>query len=78
MKPAQFFLFLVKLLPSLVVMMLILGLVLPLGSVKATYHAFGQPIPVTDRIMAWGVIITVIIFSGTWLSSRAARKRPAR
>jgi hypothetical protein len=85
MKPAQFFAFLGKLLAIVVAAMVIIGLFFPVGTVKAASSVFGLPLPmsddqahITDGIMAWGIIIVVIIFSGALLSSRARRKRQPR
>jgi hypothetical protein len=85
MKPAPFFLFLVKLLPIIVAMMVTLALFLSAGSVRAASSLYGLPLPIpddqahiTDGIMVWGIIIVAIIFAGTLLSSRPARKRPDR
>ena len=82
MKPAQFFSFLIKVLAIVVAVMVIIGLLIHFGTVKAASNVFGLPIPIpddqahiTDGIMAWGVFIVIIIFTGTILGSRRTRKR---
>ena len=82
MKPARLFPLLVKLLVLVVAMMVIIGIFLPFGTVKAGSKVFPLPPPmsdnqahITDGIMAWGIIIVAIIFVGVIVGSHGTRTR---
>jgi hypothetical protein len=83
MKPAQLHPFPVKLLVIIVSVILIIGIVMPIGTAKAASNVYGLPFPIpddqahiTDGIMAWGIFIVAIIFTGVIVGSRGTRKRP--
>ncbi|MGB8214140.1 MAG: hypothetical protein WCE68_11325 [Anaerolineales bacterium] len=81
MKPTRLSPFLDKLLGIVITMMVIIGILLPVGSVKAAERVFGLPLPmpdnqahITDGIIVLGCLIVVIIFTGVILGTRGTRK----
>ncbi len=86
MKTAQIHSFLVKLLPFVIAMTLVIGFLLPTGTVKADSNIFPLPLPmsdnqahITDGIIIWGCMIVAIIFIGVIIGSqRTGKKQPGK